>query len=183
MQTTNEIITSNARIAIETAIKDAAAEGRRRDERTIAAQMAGFLELPVDTVQKGLTRYLRRGHVWKVNYVEALARAVCRDVSWMVEPHSPADTRRAIEGSALRMSVDSRLSRSEAIDLGTRLRALLDRRPLFVLALRICDLLLEARSVESAALALSDEVRRDPSWIRARKRARPERAAEKKSKK
>ena len=164
MRNVNEIITRNALHEIDYAAKRALEEGRKFDERVLAARMAEYLELPVDSVQKGLHRYLRQGNPWRVDYVEALARSIGRDVEWMVRPHSPKDVREATSSQMLVSAVDARLDQAEARALARRLNQILDHRPFFDLVSRVIDVLLDAKSAESAALDVSDEVRKSAAW-------------------
>lgn len=164
MRNVNEIITRNAIHEIEYATKRALDEGRLFDERLLAARMAEYLDLPVDSVMKGLHRYLRKGNPWRVDYIEALARSVGRDVEWMVKPHTPKDVREATSSQMLVSAVDARLDQAEARALARRLNQVLDHRPFFDLVSRVIDTILAAKSAESAALGASDEIRKSEAW-------------------
>lgn len=181
MRDVSEIITRNALQAIKEEIHTVYGEGRVIDERGIAARMAEFMGLPTDSVMKGLNRYLRQGHPWRVDYIEALALATRRTVQWFTELHGPGDVVEASGAAALFRAVDARISNQERRVLAVMLNDIVNHRPLFDLTMKVMRVLLDAESAAGASLSALDLIRNSNAWSGNVRDLRGKRIAPKKS--
>lgn len=164
MRDANEIITRNVHNAIERSIKEAAEDDRILSESDIVGRMAEFIKLSKDATTKGMDRYLRQGHVWRIDYVEAVARATGHEVAWFLVPHTPKELKEATSAQMLISAVDARLSQDESRTLARKLNQALDHRPFFDLLMRLLDLVIDGKSAKDVALAASDAVRQSAAW-------------------
>ena len=178
----NEIITRNAHRFIEDAKKAAQSEGRDLSTFVIAGRMAETMGRSDKSVDTQLRRHLKGEAKWRADYIEALAAALGRSASEFVVPQVPEKrVSEATVAQALYNALGQRLSPKESRTLIRRLHRLLDRRPLYDLAMRVVDVLLDQSSKNDAAIETMRVVERSAAWDVKSKDLRGKRKADNKS--
>ncbi len=165
MRRVNEIVQKNAKREMLVSKARAEESGLVLTDRIFAGRMASFLPgLSVDSVKKGFDRYYHEGNIWRVDYLEAFAHSLFRDVSWMVVSHAPENVKDATSSQSLWKAIGARTSPFETKQIITRVHRLLDNRPLFKLMIQITDVVLDSKNSDQASLALLDLVRNSKAW-------------------
>lgn len=126
------------------------------DESTIADRMAEFLHSDKHSVRKQLARYLHKGHIWRADYIQAMARSFGLDpaeVCWIDVTKRP-DVPEAHRAQILVAAVAERLDLSTVRRAARTANRLLDMRPRFDLMLDIADSLVEAKDLANAQQAV-----------------------------
>lgn len=182
MRDADEIIRRNANRLLAEAAQKAEADGRLITESIIAGRMAATLGMKSKSVAKQLDRYLHQNHVWRIDYVEALARALGVSLADMFTPHP--DGRRVPEAtvSQLYAGLAARISHQDSKLLVRRLHQLLDHPPLYALGLSLLATIIDAETREAAHLEVHALVSRSDAWEQKRPNLRGKRIGDKKSK-
>lgn len=186
MRSAHEIINRNVLREIERIDAEERENGNTFDLNLLAARMAEFSGWKLDTVKKQLARYLSdaeddEGSVWRINYLEAAARAVGRDVAWMIRPHEAPNTREATPPQVLVSALAVRLQPTEIRTLTRIFNRLLDHRPFYDLVLRVAELVLDGKNAAETALSAMDTIRESAAWDARPRNLRGRKISDKKS--
>ena len=167
MRRINEIIQRNAKVEMEVARKRAEESGLVLTDRLFAERMANFFpDLSLDSVKKGFDRYFHHGHIWRVDYLEAFAHSLFRDVSWMVTSHTAHNVKEATSTQSLWDAIGSRMTPKETKATVEIVHRLMDNPERYRLSREIAKVLLESRDANQASLEILDLVRSSKVWAR-----------------
>lgn len=181
MRHVDEIVRENALRFIEHAAAVAARDNLLVDESVIAGRMAAAMGMQKKSVAKQLHRYLHEGHVWRIDYVEALGAALGRSVAEFVMPQDAGGVEATAIAQSLYTALNHRLRPRQSRDLVRRLQRLLDHPPLYDLSQALLDVVLEAKSRDAARLEAHDVIAKSAAWDSKRRDLRGKRTGDKKS--
>lgn len=162
MRDLNEIISRNARLALERAKKAAADEGESLTQAEVARRMAGLMVRPrgssrseewtPETIYRTLTELLNNRRPWRADFIEAFARAVGGTPERLValDYDGTGKVADATHAHYLATALGRRLEPKEARRIIRNLNRELDRPGMYELVTAVAEALLSAPTVERA---------------------------------
>lgn len=163
----NSFITRRAKQAIADADrKERERSGGSVPWELIADRMAEFVHRDNHDVRKQLKRYLEMGHVWRVDWLQAFARAVGLDPAELayIEESKKPPVSEVTRAQLLWSAVAERLDMTETRRVTRLANQLLDNKARWNLVLRIAEVVSHAEDARAADLEIGKLVRESDAF-------------------